>query len=410
MNQVKTQVFKIADLNPAKYNPRVALKPGDPEFERLCKSIQTFGYVELIVVNVKNNNTVISGHQRLSALKYLGETEVECVVVELDEDEEKTLNIAMNKISGSFDEVKLKDLLKEIDLSDLDTTLTGFSDEELKKLIGDVDLEEVVADDKFDEDAAVEEAKANTRSHRGCIWQLGDHRLMCGDSTSPEDVGRLMDGALCDMVFTDPPWNVDYGGSSHPSWKQRSIKNDNMTTEDFKNFMGAVFANMNNYSKPGAMTYVVMSAQEWGNLMLTLKDNEYHWSSTVIWNKDHLVLSRKDYHTKYEPIWYGWKEGEARLHPLDDRTQSDVWDFDRPTKSEEHPTMKPIPLVARAIQNSSNRGDLVLDLFGGSGTTVMAAEQTKRRCYAMELDEVYCDVIVKRWEEYTGKTAVMLEE
>ena len=173
--------------------------------------------------------------------------------------------------------------------------------------------------------------------------------------------------------------------------------NDFMGTDDFKTFMLSSFKNMNEYSEPGAMTYVVMSAQEWGNMMLALAENEYHWSSTIIWNKNRLVLSRKDYHTKYEPIWYGWKDGSPRLTPLKDRKQSDVWDIERPSRSDEHPTMKPVELVAKAIENSSRKSDLVLDLFGGSGTTMIAAEQTGRASRLMELDGKYCDVIVNRY-------------
>lgn len=192
-------------------------------------------------------------------------------------------------------------------------------------------------------------------------------------------------------------------------YKPRTILNDHMDTEDFKGFMELAFKAMNDGCKPGGMVYVVMSAQEWGNLMLELYNNGFHWSSTIIWNKDHFVMSRKDYHTKYEPIWYGWKEGSPRLHPLNDRKQSDVWDFDRPTVSEEHPTMKPVALVARAIGNSSKEGEIVLDLFGGSGTTLIAAEQLGRRCYMMELDPHYCDVIIARWEKLTGKEAVKID-
>ena len=235
--------------------------------------------------------------------------------------------------------------------------------------------------------------------------------MVCGDCTDVNVIDALMDGVKADMVFTDPPWNVNYGAvekGNAQGDKPRTIKNDYMPTEDFKDFMLATFASMNNASKDGAMTYVVMSAQEWGNLMLTLAENGYHWSSTIIWNKDRLVLSRKDYHTKYEPIWYGWKEGEARLHPLEDRKQSDVWDFERPSTSEEHPTMKPVALVARAITNSSNPGDAILDLFGGSGTTLIASEQTGRHCYMSELDEHYCDVIIERWSNLTGREAVLL--
>lgn len=231
---------------------------------------------------------------------------------------------------------------------------------------------------------------------------IKSHFVMCGDSVSHDDVDKLFNGKQADIIFTDPPWNVAYGESNHPSWKtgkDRTIQNDNMG-EDFIPWMDAVFGTMAEFSKDGCMTYVVMSAQEWGGLMNSLRDNGFHWSSTIIWNKDHLVLSRKDYHTKYEPIWYGWKDGDSRLHPLADRKQSDVWDIDRPTKSEEHPTMKPIELCARAVRNSSNKNDIVLDLFLGSGSTLIACEQTDRTCYGMELDPKYTDVIRKRWAKF----------
>ena len=210
------------------------------------------------------------------------------------------------------------------------------------------------------------------------------------------------------MVFTDPPWNVNYGGKEYPAYKQRSILNDYMPTEEFKEFMLSAFFCMNSASKDGAMVYVVMSAQEWGNLMLALATNDFHWSSTIIWAKDTLVLSRKDYHTQYEPIWYGWKNG-SRLHPLVDRKQSDLWQIARPKRSDEHPTMKPVELVARAIANSSNKGDNVLDLFGGSGTTLIAAEQLDRTCFMCELDPHYIDVIIDRWEQLTGEKAVLID-
>lgn len=210
------------------------------------------------------------------------------------------------------------------------------------------------------------------------------------------------------MVFTDPPWNVNYGENKNPKYKHRNILNDYMPTDDFKHFMESAFYCMNTASKEGAMTYVVMSAQEWGNLMLALAENDYHWSSTIIWAKDKLVLSRKDYHTQYEPIWYGWKNG-SRLHPLKDRKQSDLWEFARPMRSDEHPTMKPVELVARAISNSSNKGDNILDLFGGSGTTLVASEQLGRACFMCELDPHYVDVIINRWETLTGREAVLID-
>lgn len=249
---------------------------------------------------------------------------------------------------------------------------------------------------------AVPETPDDPVSVRGKVYQLGKHRLMCGDSTSAEDVDKLMQEEKADMVFTDPPWNVNYGAvekGNAQGYKPRTIMNDFMGTEDFKNFMFNIFKQANYASKPGAMTYVVMSAQEWGNMMLTLAQNNYHWSSTIIWNKDSLVLSRKDYHTKYEPIWYGWKDG-SRLCPLEDRKQSDVWDIPRPKKSDDHPTMKPVELVVRAIENSSKKGNVVLDLFGGSGTTIIASEATGRLGRSMELDPKYADVIRRRWAEF----------
>ena len=250
---------------------------------------------------------------------------------------------------------------------------------------------EIVEDD-FDAEA---EAAAITEpiTKPGDIWQIGRHRLMCGDSTDVGTVAKLMDGAKARMLFTDPPWNVDYGSAK----QQRQIMNDNMSTEDFYKFLLSAFKAMASVSEPGATTYVVMSPQEWGNLMAVMSEAGYHWSSTVVWVKDSHVMSRKDYNTQYEPIWYGWLKGAARLCQLRDQQQSDVWQISRPKKSVEHPTMKPIELVARAINNSSHGSDIVLDLFGGSGTTLMAAEQTGRTAHLMELDPRYCDVIALRF-------------
>jgi DNA modification methylase len=238
------------------------------------------------------------------------------------------------------------------------------------------------------------------------LWLLGEHRVLCGDATKKEDVERLMDNQKADMVFTDPPWNVNYGENlANGKYKDRKIINDNMSTEDFKFFINKSFISLKNSSKEGCMTYIVMSAQEWGNLMLSLKENDYHWSSTIIWNKSSLIISRKDYHTKYEPIWYGWLNGESRLKPLKDRKQSDVWDIKKPSSSKLHPTTKPIELIEKAILNSSLNKNIIIDLFLGSGSTLIASEKTNRKCYGMELDPHYCDVIVKRWEEFTGKKA-----
>ena len=405
---MKFEKRKLKDLIHALYNPRKKLKGGDPEYEKIKRSIDAFGYVDPVIVNV--DNTIIGGHQRANVLTDLGYEEIEVVVVEVDKDQEKALNIALNKITGQWDMPALKDLLLDLDANNFNLDLTGFDPLEVEDLMtqyhdGDnpIDVEE----DDFDVDAALDEIKQPI-TQKGDKWVLGRHILMCGDSTDATAVKKLMDGEKAHVVFTDPPWNVNYGAvkeGNEMGYKPRTILNDFMGTEDFKQFMYTAFKNMSDNSHEGCMTYIVMSAQEWGNCMLTLAQNDYHWSSTIIWNKDRLVLSRKDYHTKYEPIWYGWKEGKARLCPLEDRKQSDVWDIERPHKSEDHPTMKPIELVAKALLNSSFNSNNVLDLFGGSGTTLLAAEQTHRKAYMMELDPKYCDVIVKRYMQFTGEEA-----
>lgn len=384
----------LNSIRPYENNPR----DNEAAVAFVANSIREFGWKQPIVID--RDGVIIAGHTRYKAAQTLGMKTAPCVIADdLTEDQVKAYRLADNKVGeiATWDFEALEAELDEI--ADIDMSDFGFFTEE---------EEEQIVEDDFEPEPP-EEPKAK----RGEVYQLGDHRLMCGDSTSPEDVAKLMGGKQADFVFTDPPWNVNYGATEEGNaqgYKVRTILNDAMTTDDFKAFMNNAFKRMSEASKPGAMVYVVMSAQEWGNLMLTLKDNGFHWSSTIIWNKDQLVLSRKDYHTKYEPIWYGWKEGEGRLCPLKDRKQSDVWDFDRPKRSDEHPTMKPVALVARAITNSSAKGNLVLDLFGGSGTTLIAAEETGRACRMMELDPKYVDVIINRWEQATGKKAVRISE
>ena len=390
--------MKITDIRPYEKNPR----HNDSAVEAVAKSIKEFGWQQPSVVD--KDMGVIVGHTRLKAAELLGLTEVPVVVADhLTPEQVQAYRIADNKTGeiAEWDYALLPMELKDLQNADFDLSVLGFDPEELDKLLNG-DGEDTVTEGETEPDA-VPEVPEEPVSKRGEIYQLGRHRLMCGDSTSPDDVGCLMQNVKAAMVFTDPPWNVNYGAieqGNPQGYRPRTIFNDFMGTEDFKNFMFKSFKNMKENTLPGAMIYVVMSAQEWGNMMLTLAQNDFHWSSTIIWNKDRLVLFRKDYHTKYEPIWYGWSEGEARLHPLPDRKQSDVWDIPRPSKSDDHPTMKPVELVVRAIQNSSDPNAVVLDLFGGSGTTLIACEQTGRQGYTMELDPKYCDVIRRRWAEF----------
>ncbi len=394
---------EVVDINDLKENPRNPNTHPSVQIDLLAQIIKKTGWRAPITVS-NLSGFIVKGHGRLQAAKAAGfkHCPVEYQNFQ-DEEEEMAALLADNKLAelAEIDVDKLTEIFKDYEFEDL--SLTGYSQEEFDELVEAFEGAELSGDPE----EVPEEVE--TRCKLGDIWQLGNHRLMCGDSTSKSDVEKLMNGDKADMAFTDPPWNVNYGAikdGNPQGYKPRTILNDFMGTEDFKEFMFKAFSSLNFAQKEGAMTYVVMSAQEWGNMMLTLAQNDYHWSSTIIWNKDSLVLSRKDYHTKYEPIWYGWKEG-TRLCPLEDRKQSDVWDIARPKKSEEHPTMKPVELVERAINNSSKPGDIVIDLFGGSGTTLIASEQTKRRCRMMELDPKYCDVIITRWETLTGKKAVL---
>lgn len=391
----EVQEVSRTKLRPYERNSKIH---SQDQVERIAESIRVFGFLSPCLIDRDYN--IIAGHGRVLAAEKLGMETVPCVFIEgLTDEQRRAYIIADNRLTelAAWDDELLHSELAELADLDFDVSVTGF----------DIDLEmdepEEITEDEFSEDV-------ETRCKKGDIWQLGDHRLICGDSTDEGAIRVLMDGEEADLVFTDPPWNVNYGAvdkGNAQGYKPRTILNDCMETEEFKEFMSSVFRVMNAVSKPGAMTYVVMSAQEWGNLMLTLAENDYHWSSTIIWAKDTLVLSRKDYHTQYEPIWYGWKEG-VRLHPLTDRKQSDVWNIARPKRSDLHPTTKPVELVARAIQNSSKKNDVILDLFGGSGTTLIASEQTGRRCYMSELDPHYCDVIINRWETLTGREGVLL--
>jgi len=374
---------KISEVKSNPNNPRIIK---DDKFQKLVKSIKEFPEmlnIRPIVVNA--DMVVLGGNMRLKACKEAGLKEVAIIKAEnLTDDQQKQFIIKDNVGFGEWDWEDLANNWDAEQLTDWGLDIPDFKPEVLE-----------AEEDEFD----VPDGGIDTDIVLGDLFEIGEHRLLCGDSTDSDQVAKLMNGKKADMVFTDPPWNVNYGAVKEGNamgYKPRTILNDSMSTSDFKDFMGSAFAMMAMHSKKGCPTYVVMSAQEWGNLMLALHENDYHWSSTIIWNKSHLVMSRKDYHTKYEPIWYGWLDGAPRLCPLIDRKQSDVWDVDRPTKSELHPTTKPIALIDIALKNSSKTGNLIFELFTGSGSTMVASHQLKRKCYGMELDPKYCQVIVDR--------------
>ena len=373
------------------------MKPDDAEYIKIKNSIVKFGFVSPLVIN--KDMTVIGGHQRLKVLKDLGITEVECIVVDLDKTNEKALNIALNKIQGDWDEDKLEALLQELKLEEFDMNLTGFDFDEVDEILNDING---TKEDNFDVDSAYEEIEEPI-TKPGDIWILGNHRLMCGDSTHKDDIMRLMNNQDADMLLTDPPYNVDYVGKTAEALK---IKNDNMDDNQFYEFLKKVFENMYIVTKEGASIYVFHADTEGINFRKAFKDVGFKLAECLIWKKDCFVMGRQDYQWQHEPVLYGWKEGKAHYF-INDRTQSTILEFDRPKQSTLHPTMKPIDLIAKLIKNSSKENDIILDLFGGSGSTIIAAEQLNRKCYTMELDPKYCDVIVKRWETMTNREAIL---
>ena len=391
------QKISIEKLKPAEYNPRKDLKPEDEEYQKIKKSLIEFGYVAPVIVN--SDMTVIGGHQRLKVLKELGYTEIECNVVDLDKAKEKALNIALNKITGEWDNTKLEELLAELKETDIDMDMTGFSFDEVDNMLKDITGSK---EDDFDLDQALNEIEEPI-SKPGDVWILGRHRLMCGNSTQKEDVMRLMDKQKADMLLTDPPYNVDYEGKTSAALK---IENDNMNETEFYNFLIDAFRNMYESIKHGGSIYVFHADTEGLNFRNAFKAVGFKLAQCLVWVKNTFVMGRQDYQWRHEPILYGWKEGAGHYF-VDNRKQSTVLEFDKPSRNAEHPTMKPIDLLVYLIKNSSKENDIILDLFGGSGSTLIAAEQIQRTCYTMELDPKYCDVIIKRWENLTGQKAIL---
>ena len=398
MNQPTMEIkeLPLKELKPAAYNPRKKLKKGDKEYEKIKKSLLKFGYVDPIIVN--EDLTVIGGHQRLTVLKDLDYETAKCVIVDLPKEDEKALNIALNKITGQWDEALLADLLLDLQESDFNLDLTGFEPPEIDDILSNVHDKEL-SEDEFDVE---EELKKPTLSRHGDIWQLGKHRVICGDSTKAETYKQLLDDRKANLVVTDPPYNVDVEETAG------KILNDNMSDGDFYQFLLSMFTQVENHMEDDASIYVFHADTEGLNFRKAFKDAGFYLSGCCIWKKNSLVLGRSPYQWQHEPCLYGWKK-KGKHQWFSDRKQTTIWEYDRPKSSKDHPTMKPIQLMAYPIQNSSMRGTIVLDPFLGSGSTLIAADQTGRVCYGIELDEKFVDVIVKRYIEVTGDTEVTVQ-
>jgi DNA modification methylase len=381
-------------------DPANVRKHGERNLAAIKASLARFGQQKPIVVDA--DGIVRAGNGTLAAAIALEWDEIDVVRTPLRGSEAAAFAIADNRTAelAEWESDALRQQLEALMAEGFEMDATGFDSDELARLLADAGTDGLTDPDDVPEEPDGEDLYVD----RGDLWILGQHRILCGDATKAEDVARMLDGALADICWTDPPWNVAYGKSDHPSYRKREIANDDLG-EAFPGFCAAFCAGIKAATKPGAALYMAMSAQEWPVIDAALRHAGFHWSSTIIWAKDSLVLGRGDYHRQYEPLWYGWNEDAPRLHPLEDRKQSDVWNIDRPKRSEEHPTMKPVELVARSLSNSSDPAGLVFEPFSGSGTTILAAEQTGRRCCALELEPKYVQVAIERWQKFTGQKA-----
>ena len=392
----RIELWSVDKLVPYDRNPRTH---SPEQVAQIAASIAEFGFLNPILVDTASG--IIAGHGRLQAAKQIGLTQVPVVVLDhLTEAQKRAYVIADNKLAlnAGWDEKLLRAEMVALAAADFDMPLIGFSDDELADLLGDPNA----AAGNTDEDA-VPEVPVDPVTKPGDVYVLGNHRLLCGDSTVLTNVEKVLDGALADMVFTDPPYNVDYGNTAKDKMRgnNRTIMNDNLG-EGFEQFLYDACVNMLAVCK-GAI-YVCMSSSELHTLQKAFIAAGGKWSTFVIWAKNTFTLGRSDYQRQYEPILYGWKQGTDHFW-CGARDQGDVWFVNKPRVNDLHPTMKPVELVERAVSNSSKSRDIVLDCFGGSGTTLIACEKLGRQARLIELDPKYCDVIVKRWEEFTGKTA-----
>ncbi len=381
------QLVSITKLVPYVNNARTH---SPEQINKLRSSLREFGFINPVIID--RDFGVIAGHGRILAAKEEGITEVPCVFADhLTEAQKKAYIIADNRMAmdAGWDEELLRVEIEALQAEAFDLSLTGFDEKELSDLFkDDADVQE----DDFDVDAELEKP---TFSKSGDVWTLGRHRLVCGDSTKAETFGTLMQGRKANLVVTDPPYNVNYEGTAG------KIKNDNLADEKFYQFLFDAFSSIEKVMADDASIYVFHADTEGLNFRKAFSDAGFYLSGCCIWKKPSLVLGRSPYQWQHEPCLYGWKKsGKHQWYA--DRKQTTIWEFEKTKKNTDHPTMKPIPLLAYPIQNSSMSNTLILDPFGGSGSTLIACEQTDRSCYTIELDEKYCDVIVKRYIEQVG--------
>lgn len=381
------QMMKIGDVTPYENNPR----NNDAAVNAVAESIRQFGFRQPIVVDA--NHVIIVGHTRLKAAQKLGLKEVPVLVADdLGEEQSKAYRLADNKTNelSSWNNDLLQQELAGI--FDLDMSAFGF-DASVLENSGEV------KEDDFDE-----EPPEAPRTKNGEIWRLGAHQLMCGDATNQKDVRKLLGGGKADLYLTDPPYNINYTGKTKNALK---IQNDNKTEGEFLSFLEDAFGAAKDNLKPGGCFYIWHADTEGLNFRMACKDVGWQVRECLIWSKDVFTLGRQDYQWQHEPCLYGWNEGSSHIW-YSDRKQTTILKFNRPKRSEKHPTMKPIPLFDYLIKNSTKSGDIVLDTFAGSGTSIMACEQNGRNCYSMEIDPKYCDVIIDRFEAFTGKKAELM--
>jgi len=405
----------VSKINPAPYNPRIDLKSEDPEYQKLKNSIATFGYVDPVIWNEATGN-LVGGHQRFKILIEQGLSEIEASVVNLSLEKEKALNLALNKIQGDWDKEKLVILLDDLcKVSDLDLGITGFSQLEIGQL-RDRYGEDKDADD-YDFQADLENI-AEPVTRKGERLQLGRHVILCADSVLYENVKFLLGDERAKLVNMDPPYNIGYLGGNRPKPKtarpKRShnwdrIYSDNLSQEAYEELLEKVFNNMDKFLEPGCSFYVWNGHCQFAPMHKLLTNLKYHIGCVIVWAKPNFAISYGDYHQQTEFCLYGWKEG-AKHRWFGGANESSLWEVKRdPTRQYQHPTQKPCLLSEKAIKNSSQRGEIVLDLFLGSGSTLIAAEVLDRRCFGIELDPRYCDVIVRRYINFAGASKVSPE-